>query len=185
MSSFESVVSGYWWTLLLRGIVAILFGVIAFVWPGVTLGALVLLFGAYAFVDGVAGIILGIKDFGDRERWWATLLAGIVGVAAGVLTFMMPGITALALLALIAVWAIVHGIFEIVAAVRLRHAIEGEWLLGLVGALSVAFGVLMLMFPGAGALAVVFWIGAFAIASGVALIALGFRVRRVAHAVRA
>ena len=168
-----------------RGIVAILFGVIAFVWPGVTLGALVLLFGVYAFVDGVAGIILGIKDYGERERWWATLLAGIVGVAAGILTFMMPGITALALLALIAVWAILHGIFEIVAAVRLRHSIHGEWLMGFIGALSVAFGVLMLMFPGAGALAVVIWIGAFAIASGIALIALGFRVRKIAHAVHA
>ena len=185
MSSFESVVSNFWWTLLLRGIVAILFGVVAFLWPGVTLGALVLLFGAYALVDGIAAIILGIKEYGDRERWWATLLVGIVGVAVGLVTFFMPQVTAIALLWVIAFWAIVRGAFEIAAAVRLRHAIEGEWLLALSGALSIAFGVLILAFPGAGALAVVLWIGAFAIMSGAVLIALAFRVRgatRVVHA---
>jgi uncharacterized membrane protein HdeD (DUF308 family) len=181
MVSFETVVSRFWWTVLLRGIVAILFGVLAFIWPGVTLSALLLLFGAYALVDGIAAIVVGIRDYGDRERWWATLLGGIVSAGAGVITFLMPGLTALALLSLIAFWAIFRGVFDIVAAVRLRHVIEGEWLLGLSGALSIAFGVMMILFPGAGALAVVWWIAAFALLLGVMLVALGFRLRRVAR----
>jgi uncharacterized membrane protein HdeD (DUF308 family) len=185
MYSFGSLVSQFWWTLLLRGAVAILFGVLAFIWPAVTLSVLVLLFGAYALVDGIVAIILGIKEYGDRERWWATLLAGVVSVGAGIITFVMPGLTAIALLALIAFWAILHGVLEILAAIRLRHEIEGEWLLGLGGALSVAFGVLMLLFPGAGALAVVWWIGAFAVLYGVMMIALGLRLRGFGRAVGA
>jgi uncharacterized membrane protein HdeD (DUF308 family) len=183
MHSFGSLVAQYWWTLVLRGAVAILFGIMAFLWPGVTLSALVLLFGAYALVDGIAAVIMGIREYGNRERWWATLLSGIVSVAAGIITFVMPGITALALLTLIAFWAIVRGVFEIVAAIRLRHEIEGELLLGLGGALSIAFGVLMLMFPGAGALAVIWWIAAFAIVSGVLLLMLGFRLRGFGRAI--
>jgi uncharacterized membrane protein HdeD (DUF308 family) len=185
MSTFESLVSQFWWTLLLRGAVAILFGVLTFVWPGVTLAALVLLFGAYALVDGIAAIILGIKEYGDRERWWATLVGGIISAGAGLFTFMMPGITALALLSLIAFWAILRGVFDIVAAIRLRHAIEGEWLLGLAGALSIAFGLTMLMFPRAGALAVIWWIGAFAIVLGAMWIALGLRLHGIARAIHA
>jgi uncharacterized membrane protein HdeD (DUF308 family) len=185
MSTFESLVSQFWWTLLLRGAVAILFGVLTFVWPGVTLAALVLLFGAYALVDGISAIILGIKEYGDRERWWATLVGGIISAGAGLVTFMMPGITALALLSLIAFWAILRGVFDIVAAIRLRHAIEGEWLLGLAGAVSIAFGLIMLLFPGAGALAVIWWIGAFAIVLGVMWIALGLRLHGIARAIHA
>ena len=177
MISFESHVSQHWWAILLRGVAAILFGLIALAAPGVTLAVLVLVFGAYALMDGIGAIILGIKDYGDRQYWWATLVGGIVGVAAGLVTFLMPGITAVALLLLIAWWAIVRGIFDIVAAVRLRHAIEGEWLLALGGALSVAFGVVMMTFPGAGALTLILWIGAFAIALGVTFVALSFRVR--------
>jgi uncharacterized membrane protein HdeD (DUF308 family) len=185
MTSFESYVSRYWWTILLRGIAAIVFGLLALLAPGVTLAVLVLLFGVYALVDGIGAIILGIKDYGDREHWWATLIGGIVGVAAGLVTFVMPGITAVALLALIASWAIVRGILDIVAAIRLRHAIEGEWLLALAGGLSVTFGLLMMAFPGVGALAVIWWIGAFAIALGAALVALSFRVRDVTRAAHA
>jgi uncharacterized membrane protein HdeD (DUF308 family) len=185
MTTFESLVSQFWWTLLLRGAVAILFGVLTFVWPGVTLAALVLLFGAYALVDGIAAIILGIKEYGNRERWWATLVGGIVSAGAGLVTFMMPGITALALLSLIAFWAILRGVFDIVAAIRLRHAIEGEWLLGLAGAVSIAFGLIMLLFPRAGALAVIWWIGAFAIVLGVMWIALGLRLHGIARAIHA
>jgi uncharacterized membrane protein HdeD (DUF308 family) len=185
MSSFESVVSQGWWTLVLRGVMAILFGALAFLLPGVTLGALVLLFGAFALVDGIAAVILGIKEYGDRQRWWATLLVGIVSALAGIVTFLMPGITTFALLVVIAYWAIVRGVFEIAAAIRLRDAIEGEWLLALAGVLSIAFGMVMLAFPGAGALALVFWIGAFAFVSGVVFIALGFRLRGFARAVHA
>ena len=185
MNTFGSLVSRFWWTLVLRGVVAILFGVLAFIWPGVTLGVLVLLFGAYALVDGIVAIIMGIKEYGDHERWWATLLSGLVSTAAGLITFFMPGITALALLTLIAFWAIVRGVFEIVAAIRLRHEIEGELLLGLGGAVSIAFGLLMLMFPGAGALAVVWWIGAFAVIYGVMMMLLGFRLKGLGRLVGA
>jgi uncharacterized membrane protein HdeD (DUF308 family) len=177
--------SDSWWAVLIRGIAAIVFGVITFLWPGVTLGALVLLFGAYALVDGVAAIVLGIREHGERERWWAELIVGLVGVAAGIITFLMPGITTVALLVVIAIWAIVRGVFEIVAAIRLRHAIEGEWLLGLAGALSIAFGILMFLFPATGALALVLWIGAFAFVWGVTLVVLSFRVRSMARAVHA
>jgi uncharacterized membrane protein HdeD (DUF308 family) len=185
MYTFASLVSQYWWTLVLRGVVAILFGVLAFIWPGVTLSVLVLLFGAYALVDGIAAIIVGIKEYGERERWWATLLIGAVSVVAGIVTFFMPGITALALLSLIAFWAIAHGVLEIMAAVRLRHEIEGEWLLGLGGALSIAFGVLMVISPGAGALAVVWWIAAFALVYGAVLVTLGLRLYGVRRAIAA
>jgi uncharacterized membrane protein HdeD (DUF308 family) len=185
MNSFEAVLSESWWAVLIRGIAAIVFGVLTFLWPGVTLAALVLLFGAYALVDGVASIVLGIREYGERERWWATLLVGLVSLAAGIITFLMPNITALALLMIIAIWAILHGVFEIAAAIRLRHAIEGEWLLGLAGALSIAFGVLMLLFPGAGAIALALWIGAFAFVMGVTLVVLSFRVRGLARAVHA
>jgi uncharacterized membrane protein HdeD (DUF308 family) len=184
MRPFESHLSHFWWTLLLRGVVAVLFGLSALAWPGITLTALVLLFGAFALVDGIAAIIIGFQQYGDRERWWATLIGGIIGVAAGFITFMLPGITALALLTLIAFWAIMRGAFDIVAAIRLRHVIQGEFWLALGGALSVAFGVLMLVAPGAGALAVVWWIAAFALAWGVILIVLAFRLRRVGAVVR-
>jgi len=185
MDTLESHLSRFWWALVLRGAVAVLFGLIAFFSPGVTLVALVILFGAYAFVDGIAGVILGIKEFGERERWWGTLLSGIVGVGAGIVTFLMPGLTALALLTLIAVWAIMRGILDIVAAIRLRHAIEGEWLLALAGVLSVAFGLLLIVRPLAGALAVVWWIGAYALLLGVVLIVLGFRARSLTGLTRA
>jgi uncharacterized membrane protein HdeD (DUF308 family) len=177
MQTLETLLAHYWWALVLRGAVAVLFGLMAFIWPGLTLAALVLLFGAYAFVDGIAAFILGIKEYGDRDRWWATLLGGIVSICAGLVTVFMPGLTALALLFVIAAWAIVRGIFDIVAAIRLRHVIEGEWLLALGGALSIAFGCLLVAFPGAGALAVIWWIGAYALMMGAVLIFLGLRLR--------
>jgi uncharacterized membrane protein HdeD (DUF308 family) len=185
MQTLETLVSHFWWTIMLRGVVAILFGIVAFIWPGITLAALVLMFGAYALVDGIAAVVIGIKEYGDRERWWATLLGGIVSVAAGLLTFVMPGLTALALLTLIAIWAIMRGVFDIVAAIRLRHVIEGEWLLALGGALSIAFGLLLIAFPGSGAVAVAWWIGAYALVLGAVLVMLGVRARSVTRALRA
>lgn len=181
MQTLAGLVSRYWWVIALRGVVAIAFGVLAFAWPGVTLTALVLLFGFYAVVDGIASIVVGIREYGERERWWATLLGGLISLGAGIATFLVPQITALALLTLIAIWAILRGIFEIVAAVRLRHVIRGEWLMGLGGALSIAFGLFMLARPGAGALAVVWWIAAYAVMLGLLLVALGFRARGLAR----
>lgn len=170
------VYTSSWWALVLRGIVAIAFGVLAFLWPQITLTALVFLWGAYALVDGAFAIAAGVKSYGENKRWWLLLIEGILGVIAGVLAFVIPGITALVLLMLIAAWAIVTGAFEIAAAIQLRKHITGEWLLALAGVASIIFGVLLVLDPGAGALAVVWLIGVYAIVFGGLLIALGLRL---------
>lgn len=166
-----------WWVFALRGLFAILFGVLALIWPGLTLLTLVLFFGVYTLVDGILSVIAGITSYGEHERWWAELLEGILDIIIGLVTFFWPNITALALLYLIAAWAIVTGILEIVAAIRLRRVITGEWLLILSGIISIVFGVLLVLFPGAGALSLLWLIGSFAIAFGVLLIILAFRLR--------
>jgi uncharacterized membrane protein HdeD (DUF308 family) len=171
------VFSGSWWALVLRGIAAILFGVLAFVWPHITLTALVFLWGAYALVDGVFAIMAGIKTHSENKRWWVLLLEGIISVIAGAVAFILPGMTALILLILIAAWSIVTGVFEIAAAIQLRKHVTGEWLMALAGILSVLFGVVLLINPLAGALAVVWLIGAYAIVFGVLLVGLGVRLR--------
>jgi uncharacterized membrane protein HdeD (DUF308 family) len=166
-----------WWALALRGLAGIIFGIIAFLWPGITLTALVLLFGAFAITDGIFAIIAAVNASGRERKWWLLLLQGILGILAGIVAFIMPGITALFLLYLIAAWAIVTGGFAIGAAIRLRKEITGEWLMVLGGIAAVLFGVLLVLFPGAGALAVVWWIGAFALVYGALLLALGLRLR--------
>src|SRR5438552_7852430 len=167
-----------WGAIAIRGVAAILFGVLTFVVPGLTLAALVLLFGAYALVDGVFNIIAAVRRRAGDPPWWVLLLEGIVGVAAGVVTFVLPGLTAVTLVYIIAAWAIVTGVLEIVAAVRLRRQLTGEWWLLLGGVLSVVFGVVVMLAPAAGALAMVLWIGAYAIVFGALLLALAFRLRR-------
>jgi len=167
-----------WWLVVLRGVLSILFGLIAFFMPGITLAALVVVFGAWAFVDGIFAIVSAVSGQGGRP-WWGLVLRGFAGIVAGVLAFLWPGITAIVLLFVIAAWAIVGGVFEIVAAIRLRKQIEGEWLLGIAGALSVLFGILLLLNPGAGALAVLWMIGAYAIVFGIINIVLGFRLRNL------
>ena len=171
------VLSRNWWALALRGLAAIVFGVLAFVWPGLTLWALVLLFGAYMLVDGIFAIVAVVRAAGREARWGLLLVEGVLGVLAGLVAFLWPGITALALLYLVAAWAIVTGILQIVGAVRLRREIEGEWALILGGVLSVIFGVVLVVLPGPGILALVWLIGAYAVVSGVLLIVLAFRVR--------
>jgi uncharacterized membrane protein HdeD (DUF308 family) len=166
-----------WWALVLRGVAGIIFGILAFVMPVVTLAVLVLLFGAYALVDGIFNIIAAATGRSGARPWWELVLAGLVGIGAGLVTFFMPGLTALALAYVIAAWAIVTGVLEIVAAVRLRKAITNEWWLGLSGALAIVFGGLLLLAPGAGALAMVLWIGAYAVVYGIALVVLGVRLR--------
>ena len=168
-----------WWLLLLRGIAAIAFGVLAFGWPGLTLLALTLMWGIYAIADGVLALWAAIASKGGEiaPRWWLAIV-GIAGVIAGLLTFVWPGMTALILLIFIASWAIVIGVLQIWGAIRLRKEIEGEWLLGLSGVLWVAFGVIMFAQPGAGALALIWWIGAFAILAGCVYIALAFQLKK-------
>jgi len=162
--------------LLIRGIAGIVIGLLAVAWPGMTIAVLVGIFAVYAIVDGITNLFVGFSR-SRAGRSWAHVLQGIVGIGAGVLTFVWPGVTALALVWFIAAWAVVTGMFEIVAAVRLRKVMTGEWLLALSGALSVAFGLLVFAFPGAGAVGIAFVLGAYAIAGGVILVMLGIRLR--------
>jgi uncharacterized membrane protein HdeD (DUF308 family) len=170
----------YWWTFVLRGIVAILFGVLAFVQPGITLAALVILFALWALFDGVLALIGSIAAAEAHEPWWPLVLGGLLGVAAGIAAFRWPGITALALLLVIAYWSIFRGILEIVAAVRLRNVIQGELWLILAGVASIVFGVLLVLYPGPGVLAVVWLIGIYAVIFGIFQLMLGFRLRNLA-----
>ena len=182
MTTLLGTLARYWWVLVLRGVLAVLFGIAAWVWPGLTLTVLVAFFGAYALVDGVFAVVAGIASYGENRRWWAELLVGIAGIVAGIMTWVWPGLTTLALLYLIAAWAIATGVFEIAAAIELRRAIENEWLLGLGGLASVLFGLLLIVFPGEGALGLLWLIGAYAVLFGVLLIALGFRLRGMGDA---
>ena len=166
-----------WWVMVLRGVAGVIFGLITFVAPGISLAALVLVFGAFAFADGILALVSAVRRRGVSDRWWVLLLQGLAGVAAGVVTVVWPDLTTLALLYLIAAWALVIGALEIAAAIRLRKVITGEWLLALGGVAAIGFGVLLMLLPEAGALAVVLWIGAYAFVSGVLLLALGFRLR--------
>ena len=171
-----------WWVFVLRGIAGILFGILTFLMPGMALLTLILLFAAYSLVDGIFNIIAAFRKTGtDQQPWWALLISGILGIVAGVIAVLLPPVAAMALLYLIAAWAVVTGILSIVAAIRLRKQIEGEWLMILTGILSIAFGVLLAMFPGPGALAVVLWIGAYMFVMGIMLVVLGFRLRSVAQ----
>jgi uncharacterized membrane protein HdeD (DUF308 family) len=173
MIEFE-VSARHWWVFAVRGLAAIVFGVLAFVWPGVTLAVLVLLWGAYALVDGVLALASAFRT--EHDHRWGLLLEGIVGIAAGIATFFWPGLTALVLLYIIAAWAFLTGVLELIAAIRLRKTIRNEWWLGLSGILSVLFSLVLIAAPGAGALAVVWLIAAYAIVFGILLLALALRL---------
>jgi uncharacterized membrane protein HdeD (DUF308 family) len=171
-----------WWAVALRGAVAVIFGLLALIWPGITLLALVILFGAYAFTDGA--FALGSAFFGEnadgRSRAWLAV-QGVAGIVLGLVAFFWPDVTALVLLYVIAAWAIVTGVLGVIAAIRLRKEIRGEWLMALSGVLSVVFGLLLAIWPGAGALTLVLFIGAFALLFGAVLIGLGLRLRHLRH----
>jgi uncharacterized membrane protein HdeD (DUF308 family) len=183
---FSDTLSRYWWTTLFRGIVWVLFGVALISMPGISLVTLTFFFGAFALVDGVSTLIGAFGGRRESSHWWLLLLIGLAGIAVGVLTFMNPAITALGLLYYIAVWAIVIGVVQIVAAIQLRKEITGEFWLGLGGLASVLFGIFAIVNPGAGALAVLGLIAIYAIAFGITLILVSFKVRTfgrcVAHA---
>ncbi|WP_242394784.1 HdeD family acid-resistance protein [Anaeromyxobacter oryzisoli] len=173
-----AVMVGPWWAFVVRGVAAVLFGILTFIMPSMALLTLVYLFGAYALVEGAFNIAAALRRSEPRRQSpWVEALEGVVSVVAGLAAFLMPGLTALTLLLLIAAWSIVTGILELAAAIRLRREIEGEWLLVVSGILSVAFGVLLIAIPSAGALAVVLWIGAYALLFGGLLIALGVKLR--------
>ena len=172
-------IARWWWTFIIRGIVAIAFGVLAFLAPAWGIAVLVALFGAWALIDGVTGLVGGIRSRGRDRSWWLSVLEGIVGIVAGVFAFLFPVLAAGALIFIIAAWAIVTGVFEIVAAIRLRDQIRGEFWLGLAGVASILSGVVIYLFPAAGALSIVWLIGSFAIAFGVFLLILGWRLRRI------
>jgi uncharacterized membrane protein HdeD (DUF308 family) len=168
-----------WWLLLLRGVAAIAFGILAFFWPGLTLLTLTFLWGAYMLSDGIFDLWAAISGKADEilPRWWLAL-AGIVSILAGLLAFFWPGMTALVLLMFIAGWAIIIGVLQIWGAIQLRKEIDGEWLLVLSGLLSIAFGVILFVQPGAGALALVWMIGWFAVLTGCVYVALAFRLKK-------
>ncbi len=168
-----------WWLVALRGLFAILFGIVAVLWPDITVQALVLVFGIYAIVDGVLSSITAVGNRHLYPRWGLVFLSGLLSVAVGIMAFVWTEITALALLFLVAAWAIVTGIFEIAAAIALRRELKGEGWLVLSGLLSVLFGTAVVIWPGAGALALIWLIAAYAIVFGITLIGLGFRLRKL------
>jgi uncharacterized membrane protein HdeD (DUF308 family) len=166
-----------WWALLIRGIAAIIFGVLAFMWPGATILAIGILFGAYAFVDGIFAIVAAIRAAQAHQRSWPFIIEGIVGLLIAAITFYDVAITIFALFITIAAWAFITGILEIVAAIQLRKVITGEFWLIIGGIASILFAVLMIWRPLAGALAVIWIIGIYAIIFGIAMIALSLRLR--------
>ena len=165
-----------WWLVLLRGIVAVLFGLLAFAMPGLTLVALVILYGAYALADGIFALAAAVGGREILPRWWLAIV-GLFGVAAGLATFFWPGVTALVLILLIGTWTVAHGVMEIIGAIQLRKEIDNEWLLILSGLLSVLFGIFVLAQPGAGAVALVWLIATYAVAFGILMIALSLRLK--------
>jgi len=166
-----------WWLLLLRGIVSILFGILAFAWPGLTVVTLALLFGAFALADGVLSLVAAVTGSDKSAPAWWLALVGVLGIAAGIIAFLWPGKTAFVLVIMIGAWALTIGIFEIIGAIRLRHEIDDEWWLIAAGVLSVLFGLAVLLAPGAGALAIVWVIAAYAVIAGVLMVAFSFRLR--------
>jgi len=170
-----------WWLLVLRGVIAVAFGILVFFWPTLAWIVVVASFGAYALVDGCFAIAAAMTGHAPGRQWWALLIEGIFGILAGVFTLLWPGLTELALLYWIAFWAMATGIFEIIAAFRLRQSVAGEMLLALSGVLSVLFGIALVILPGPGALAIAWLIGAYALVFGVLMLVLGFRLRAFAH----
>jgi uncharacterized membrane protein HdeD (DUF308 family) len=171
----------HWWTWALRGAAAVLFGVSVLIWPGAGLAVFVALFGAYALVSGIFALVGAAETRKWNQPSWVMLIDGLLGVAAGVVTFVWPAVTALALVYIIASWALLTGIVEVVGAFRYQRELGmgDAWLMGLAGTISALFGGLLIVHPGAGALAVVTVIGLYAIFFGVAMLVFGFRLQAI------
>ena len=172
-----SSITRNWWAPVVSGVLAVIAGIAAFAYPGITFEALVLLFGIYAFLDGILWLAFGLLAASEHERWWPLVVSGIVGIAVGVLTFAETQSVGLALVYVVGAWAVVTGVLEIVAAIRLRQVMSDGWLMGLSGALSIVFGVLVFLQPNAGAYALTFIFGFYAILTGISQAWLGFRLR--------
>jgi uncharacterized membrane protein HdeD (DUF308 family) len=168
-----------WWLVALRGLLAILFGAVAFIWPGLTWLVLILMFGVYAILDGIFAMISGVVQSRYSPRWWVFLVEGFISLVAGVIVLAQPGLAGIALVVVIAVWAVLTGLLEVIAAIRLRREIRDEWMLGFGGFLSIMLGLLMLFQPGAGGLVITLMVGAYALIFGILLVALSFRLRRL------
>ncbi len=181
----DTLLSRNWWAVGLRGLAAIIFGILALVVPSITLIVLIAFFGAYALIDGVLAVYLAIRGRENNRNWGWLLVEGIAGILIGILTFRWPGVTALVLLAFIAAWAIITGAMEIFQAIELRRVIDNEWLLILSGAASVIFGLLLIIFPNTGALALIWLIGIYAIIFGALLLVLAWRLRQMGPSGRA
>jgi len=166
-----------WWALALRGVAAVIFGLLAFALPGLTLTVLVLFFAAYLLVDGIFALVAGLRAAERHERWGALALEGILNLVAGALVVMWPGLTLVLFVYMAAFWALVSGIALLMAAFRL-HRQHGEWMMILAGLLSIAWGILVALFPIAGILVWAWWIGAYALIFGIAMLILAFRLRR-------
>ncbi len=177
----DTLLTRHWWAVGLRGLLAIIFGILVLVAPGITLIVLIAFFGAYVLIDGIVAIYLAIRGRENNRNWGWLLVEGIAGVLIGIITFRWPGVTTFVLLAFIAAWAIITGVMEIFEAIELRRTINNEWLLILSGAASVIFGLLLLLFPSAGALALVWLIGIFALIFGILLLVLAWRLRGMAQ----
>ena len=176
IAAMSTILAQNWWAIAIRGVCGIVFGLIALFLPGATILTLVLFFSAYMLVDGIFGVVAAVRAASHHQRWGLLVLEGVLNIAVGVIAFIWPGLTAVTFVLLIAAWAIVTGVLEIVAALRL-HPEYGRWWLILSGAASVIFGVLLVVAPLAGVIVVTWWIGAFALIFGIMLLVLAFRLR--------
>lgn len=170
----------YWWLVVLRGVLAVLFALMAFIWPAITLAILVIFLGAYLLVDGIFALVHGFRVMKTDSSWWGFVLVGLAGIVAGLIALFMPGVTALFLVTLVALWSLVTGILEIIIAIRLRKEITGEWMLIVAGIFSVIFGILLFMQPVAGVVVIAWWLGIYALFLGIFLLSVGFRLKKVA-----
>lgn len=169
----------YWWLVVLRGVLAVLFAVLAFIWPAITLSILVIFLGAYLFVDGIFSLVHGFRIMKTDSHWWALVLEGLIGVIAGLIALFSPGVTALFLVVLVAIWSVVTGILEIILAIRLRKEITNEWMLVLAGVLSLVFGILLFIQPLTGVVVISWWLGFYALFFGIFLITVGIRLKKI------
>jgi uncharacterized membrane protein HdeD (DUF308 family) len=181
LSDLPAAMARHWWIFALRGVLAILFGILAFAWPGITIAALLALFAAYMLLDGIFAIGAALRAHRSRESFWPLLLEGIADIAAAAIAVMWPGVTLFALIYLAAAWALISGILLLIGAIRMPSGTSGRGLLGLNGAFSAIWGIAVALFPIAGLLVMTWWLGAYAVFFGVLLLVAAVRLNRLYH----